>query len=90
MFKKFKEVKRTAQEAAIIDKIREELNSTSILAGLSLNTIRTTACNLMINGKISEEFYLKVFSLNIKKYPGKAYWEIPENLEYIMSYGKKA
>lgn len=87
MFKIFKKV---AQEVIIINRIREELNSTSLLAELRLNGIRSEACNLMMKGKLSEEFYCNVFSLNIKDYPGKAYWEIPENLEYIMTYGKKA
>ena len=69
-----------AREKKIIRKIRKEMNGNHIFKFMGLNSIKSEAATLLMNGKISEEFYIKVFYTG----NGKHYTE--QNYDYIMNF----
>lgn len=73
------------REKAIINEIKEKMQDTSLLKGLSLNGVKSRACALMMKGKISESFYVSVFYVD-EKYHGESYWRVEPNLEFIYNY----
>ncbi len=76
MFKKIR-------ERAIVNEVKEAMKSDSFLKGLRLNAIKSNACQLMFNNKISEEFYMTIFT-NKKIDIYNPYWEV--NKEAIEKY----
>ena len=76
MFKKFREMK-------ILAKVRANAKRDDLLKGLALNEIRSEAANLLLQNKISENFYFAIFT-NEKINMYHPYWEV--NYETIMNY----
>lgn len=69
------------REKQYIAKIKKEMDKTSMLKYISLNSLKSAAASDLLNGKISEEFYYNVFG-NSDMY--NHYTEV--NYDYIMSY----
>ena len=71
---------KSIREKKIINEIRKEMDSTSLLRFLILNTIRSEAANLVFKGKLSMDFFKKVFISETN-----AHWS-EANRDYIMNY----
>jgi hypothetical protein len=52
---------KTYHEAVLLAELRKHINDKSLLQGLVMNSIQSRAANELLAGKISEEFYKKVF-----------------------------
>ena len=76
LFVLFKVISSTKayHEAALLAEVRKEMKNKSILQGLAMNGIKRHAAMELLNGKISEEFYKKIFFTR----NGGSYWEINE------------
>jgi len=59
----FKILKSTKayNEAKILADLRKNIDDKSLLQGLVMNNVRSRAAELLMNGKIHEEFYTKMF-----------------------------
>jgi len=60
-------------EAVLLTDLRKNIDSKSCLKGLTMNSIRSRAANELMNGTISEEFYLRMFSGGDANIP---WWEV--------------
>lgn len=74
----------TWQEAKLLTEIQKNLNTSNIfLKALTLNSIKSNAAELLIQGKITEKFYESVFIVPVD-HAGESYWEC--NLDAILHY----
>lgn len=78
-----REFAKVGREMKIIREIREDIDSESLLQGLILNDIRSKAATMVLEGKLDEDFYKKVFC---GATAGNPYWKV--NRDYIMNYEK--
>lgn len=71
----FKMLKNTKayQEAVLLIELRQNINNKSLLQGLTMNGIRSRAAIKLMDGKISHEFYRKMFSGGDAQNP---WWEV--------------
>ena len=71
----FKMLKNTKayQEAALLIELRQNINDKSLLQGLTMNGIQSRATDKLMNGKISYEFYRKMFCGGDAQNP---WWEV--------------
>lgn len=60
-------------EAVLLVELRKHINSKSLLQGLVMNSIQSRAVNELLAGKISEEFYKKMFCGGDAQTP---WWEV--------------
>lgn len=60
-------------ETKILHQVQKNLNNPSILQGLVLNNIKSQAAHLVMRGKISEDFYKKIFYTGTETAP---WWEV--------------
>ena len=60
-------------EAVLLAELRKHINDKSLLQGLVMNSIQSRAANELLMGKISEEFYKKMFCGGDAKTP---WWEV--------------
>ena len=60
-------------EAVLLAELRKHINDKSLLQGLVMNSIQGRAANELLMGKISEEFYKKMFCGGDAKTP---WWEV--------------
>ena len=72
LVKMFKNTK-AYHEAVLLTDLRKNINNKSLLQGLTMNTIRSRAADELMNGKISEEFYFKMFGGGDAETP---WWEV--------------
>lgn len=72
LFKMLKSTK-AYQEAVLLIELRKHINDKSLLQGLTMNGIRSRAATKLMDGKISEEFYFKMFSGGDAQNP---WWEV--------------
>ena len=75
LFVLFKALKSTKayHEAVLLADLRKNINDKSLVKGLTMNNIRSRASIELMNGKISEEFYRKMFVGGNIQTP---YWEV--------------
>lgn len=75
LFVLFKILKSTKiyHEAVLLADLRKNINNKSLLQGLTMNSIQSRAATELINGKISAEFYKKMFCGGDAKTP---WWEV--------------
>jgi hypothetical protein len=75
VFVLFKMLKSTKayHEAILLADLRKNINNKSLLQGLTMNSIQSRAADELMNGKISEEFYFKMFCGGNAKTP---WWEV--------------
>lgn len=59
-------------EAALLAELKKHINDKSLLQGLVMNNIQSRATKELLMGKISEEFYKKMFFGGDAKIP---WWE---------------
>lgn len=60
-------------EAVLLTELRKHINDKSFLQGQVMNSIQSRAANEFLMGKISEEFYKKMFCGGDAKNP---WWEV--------------
>lgn len=78
---------KSYREVKILMDIRKNLNRTDNFQGLTMNNIHHYATALLVNNKITYEFYEKIFIVD-KNAPTKDYWVA--NREIIEKLLKKA
>lgn len=75
LFVLFKALKNTKayHEAVLLTDLRKHINDHSLLQGLTMNNIQSRAAIELMDGKISAEFYHKMFCGGDAKTP---WWEV--------------
>ena len=73
------------REKRIWKEVVKSLENHSLFKGITLNTIKSKACYLMLENKISEEFYIDIF-YNKNSDLSHAWFELNE--EKILNYYK--
>ena len=63
---------KSFNEAALLSELRKNIDNDSLLKGLIMNGIKSRAANMLLEGKINEEFYVKYFHGGNATYP---WWE---------------
>lgn len=67
-------------EALLLTEVRQNIDDTSLVKGLIMNSIRSRAAEMLLQGKIREQFYKVIFGGGDEVTP---WWEV--NRENIMS-----